>query len=383
MIEMAGSSSPKHAPHINDEATRRGSHAKPQTKSQQLILPSQQSNRMMRLAVEALARDEYAAGLVLGAFHHRGPGGEVQDDGETTCEEADRPLDAAELDAVMDSLLMQCVGHLRKRLWGGNEFDLGGPNGSCSGQAEAPCPFSRLLLALQDHVVTYWGNSDGDAAKRDSARDLSLAHAVRLLQQSLEIFARLLAERDQPDGGPCDNRHTGNGHLLAETLKNSFVSLVPALCGSLTVVLAEGGGFLTLAARLLPLIVPLLRVVDRFGRSRASERASPSPGWLAELEEALALLSSDLACGLIDMKGLRTRHRVELSPQETGSGSVQNQRGDRRENVVKLLLTSSPFLAGGHESFDWSGLEDEDGLRPDSSDLAHALEVLDVFTTFA
>lgn len=377
MINMAGSPSSKHAQHANDKETRRRSHAKPQIKPQeQLVPPVLQSNSMIRLAAEALARDDYAAGLVLEAFNHKGPGGDPQDDDETTSGESNKAFDATELDAVMESLLTHCVHDLHKRLWGEMVCDLGGANGSCSGQAEAPCPYSRLLLALQEHVMTYCGNSDGDAAKKDSARELSLTHAVRLLQQSLKIFTRLLAEGDQPGGGACDNRHTGNGHVLVDTLRNSFVSLVPVLCGSVVAVPAEGGGFLTLAARLLPLTIPLLGVVDRFDSLRTSEGASSSPGWLAEVEEALAMLSSDLACDLIDMKGLRTRYHVELSPRETGSNNARIRRGDRSEGIVKLLMASSPFLACGHESFDWSGHEGENALQLDSSVFAHALEVL-------
>lgn len=329
----------------------------------------------MRLAVKALARDEYAAGLVLGAFNHGGSRGDKQDDHESGSEESNQAFDAAELEAAMDSLLLHCVGDLHKRLWEEDVCELGGASGSCSGQEEAPCPYSRLLLVLQQHVVTYWGNADGNAAKKDSARELSLAHAVRLLEQSLEIFTRLLTEGDQPRGGALDNRRTRIGNALVDRLRNSFVSLVPVLCGSVVAVPTEGGGFLSLAARLLPLLVPLLRAVDRFDSPRSAKGVCSSPGWLAELEEALAMLSSDLACGLIDMEGLRIHHRLGFSTQESGSGSGHNRSGDRSEGIVKLLLTSSPFLACGHESFDWSGLENEEASQPDSSYFSHALEV--------
>lgn len=376
-ITMAGSPSPKHAQHADDKETRRRSQSKSQTKSlQQWVRPALKSNSMMRLAVEALARDEYATGLVLGAFNYKGSAGDPQDDDETRSGESGKAFDAAELNAVMESLLLHCVGDLHKRLGEKNVYDLGGASGSNSGQTEAPCPCSRLLLVLQEHVMTFWGNTDGDATMKDSARDLALVHAARLLEQSLKIFTRLLAEGDQPGGGARDNRNTGNGHLLIETLRNSFVSLVPVLCGSVVAIPAEGGCFLKLTARLLPLIVPLLRAVDRFDSPRIPKGACSSPGWLAELEEALAMLSSDIACGLIDMKGLKVRHHVGISPQDTGSGRARNRRGDRSEGIIELLLTSSPFLACGHESFDWSGLEDEDASQPDSSDFAHALEVV-------
>lgn len=325
---------------------------------------------MTRLAVEAIARDDYAAGLVLGAFNHTGSSGNKQDDHESKIEQSDQAFDAAELDAVMESLLLHCVGDLHKRLWEEGVCDLGGASGSCSGQEQPPCPFSRLLLVLQEHVVTYWGNADGDAAKKDSARELSLAHTARLLEQSLKIFTRLLAEGDRPRGGARDKR------CIIDELRNSFLSLIPVLCGSVASVPAEGAGFLSLAARLLPLIVPLLRVVDRFDSvPRPRKGACSSPGWLAEVEEALAMLSSDLACGLIDMGGLRTRHHLKFPARETGTDSARTRRGDRSEGIFKLLLTSSPFLARGHESFDWSGLEDEEASQPDSSYFSHALEV--------
>lgn len=360
---MAGSPSSKHAQHNNDKETRRRSHTKSQTKLQQWVLPVLKSNSMMRLAVEALARDEYAAGLVLEALNHKGSG--IEGDDETRYGQSGKAFNASELNAVMESLLLYCVGDLQKRLWEEGVCDLGGINGSYSGQSEAPCPFYRLLLVLQEHVVTYWGNTEGDTGKKDSARDLSLAHAVRLLEQSLKIFKRLLAEQDQPGGGAQDNQ--------VDTLRNSFVSLIPVLCSSVVAVSAEGGGYLTLAARLLPLIVSLLRVVDRFDSSRTPTGSFSSPGWLAELEEALAMLSSDLACGLIDMKGLKVQHHARLSPEETGSGGARSRRGDQIEGIMELLLTSSPFLACGHESLDWSGLED--ASQPDSSDFAQALQV--------
>lgn len=375
-ITMAGSLSPKHTQHTNDKETRRRHHTKSQTKPQRWALSAFKSNSMVRLAVEALARDDCAAGLVLRAFNHGMSGRDTEGDHETRSGQTDKPFDAAELGAVMESLLSHCVGNLHDRLWQDSVGDLGGTNGSCSGQADEPCPYYRLLLVLQEHVVTYWGNTDGDAAKRTSARDLSLAHAVRLLEQSLKVFTRLLAEGDQPGGDARGDLCAENGYALVDVLKNSFVSLIPVLCGSVAAASAGGGHFLALTATLLPLTTLLLRVVDRFHSPRASKGASSSSGWLAELEEALAMLSSDLACNLIDMKGLRIQPHVEVSPQETGSGSARNQRDGWSEGIVELLLTSSPFLACGHESFDWSGLDDEDASQPDSSDFAHALEVL-------
>eukprot|EP00752_Nemacystus_decipiens_P011018 g9791.t1 len=375
-IATAGSPSPKYAQHNNDKEIRRRSHGKSQTKLRQRVLPALKTNSIVHLAVEALARDDYAAGLVLGAFSQNGPGGDKQEDHESMSEESDQVIDAGELDAAMESLLLHCVDDLHTRLWPEDVCDLGGATRTCCGQEEAPCPYSRLLLVLQEHAVTYWGNMDGAAVKQDSARELSLAHAVRLLEQSLKIFTRLLAEGDQPGGGARANRYTVNGHDVLEKLKNSFVSLVPVLCGSVVAVSAEGGCFLSLAARLLPLVVPLLRAVDRFGSPRPPEGACPSPGWLAELEQAIAMLSADLTCGLIDMKGLRIRHDPEFSAQEAGRGGAPSQRGNQIEVLVELLLTSSPFLACGPESFDWSGLEDEDAVKPDGSYFSQMLEVI-------
>lgn len=376
MITIAGSPSPKHAQHTNDKETRRRAHMKSQEKSQQWVLPAPKSSSMMRLAVEALARDDYAAGLVMGAFNNKGYRRDTQGDGETGSGQSDKTFDAAELDAVMESLLLHCVGNLHKRLWEENPCDLGGANGGCSGRTEASCPYSRLLLVLQEHLVTCWGKTGGDAVKKESARDLSLAHAARLLEQSLKVFTKLQLEGDQLGGGARDNRHAENGHLLVDTLRTSFVSLIPVLCRSVVAVPAEGGGFLTLAARLLPLVVPLLKIVDRFDTPRTPKGVFPSANWLAELEEALALLSSDLACCLIDMKGLKVRHHVGLCSQQAGGGDARNRRGDQSGGITELLLASSPFLACGQESFDWSGLEDEDTSPPDSSEFAHAFEVL-------
>lgn len=405
-ITTMGSDSPEHTRHhVDDKEKRRRSHAKSQ---QRVRLGSKPSSLLMQLAVEALARQNYAAGLVRGAFHRTGSGGDRQDGNETLSRDASETFDVTELDAVMQSLLSCCARDLQRKLWGGEvaskSLASSSLERSCNQRGRkddsrfenteaARCPYSRLLLVLQEHVVACWSNTDGDATKKNDARELSLAHASRLLERSLEVFTRLLAERDQHGSSAGENRHNGNGHPQVDAVTNSFVSLVPVLCTSVAALPTEDEGFLSRAAGLLPLIVPLMKVVDRFNRSGTStsntaapvHEAQSPPGWITELEEALAMLSSDLVCGLIDMKATKVRQHVEIPPQEIGGGGDgsgdgdgggdRNRREAKAEDIVELLLASSPFLAFGRESFDWSALEDRGPSQLDSPDCVRALEV--------
>lgn len=367
---------------------RRRSQTKWQAKSVELDRRAPKPNSvLLLLAVEALAHENYAAGLVWSAFNYQeskvdGPNNDGTEHGESRLS-----FGAAELDAAMQSLLLHCAGDLHRRLWGGSVGDQGRASGSHFGRAEAcACPYSRLLLELQEHVVACWGDTDGQVTNKDAARELSLAHAARLLGQALEIFTRLLTEGHQPGGGARHDPHheSKHYHSAVDALRNSFVSLIPTLCISVVALPREGGRFLPRAAGLLPLVIPLLKAVNRFESSRVSKSpadilvlgARSSPGWTTELEEALAMFSSDLVCGMIDMDGIRVPRHLGLPWQGGGGDGVRDRRGRWSEDMVELLLVSSPFLAFDHESFDWSGTEDGDASQPDDSDLSRALEVI-------
>lgn len=386
----AGPPSSEHTEGSADTKERwRRSQTKWQTKSLQLDRHAPEPNGMLLLlAVEALAHENYAAGLVWSAFNYQeskveGPNNDGKENGESGLR-----FGAAELDAAMQSLLLHCAGDLHSRLWGGSVRDQRRASGSRFGGVDAPaCPYSRLLLQLQEHVVACWGDTDGQVAKKDAARELSLGHAARLLEQALEIFTMLLAEGHQPGNGARRDQHHENKHYhsTVEALSNSFVSLIPALCISVVALPREGGRFLPRAAGLLPLVIPLLKAVNRFESSCVSKSpadspvlgARSSPGWMTELAEALAMLSSDLGCAMIDMmNGIKVPLLLGLPLQDGGGDSVRDRRHRWSEDMVELLLVSSPFLAFDHESFDWSGTEDGDASQPDDSDFSRALEVI-------
>lgn len=401
MITTTGSDSPEHTQdHVDDQEKRRRSYVKSQRQDH---LGSKPSSLLVQLAVEALARQNYAAGLVLGAFNHKASGRENKVDHGTVSGDVDETFDIAGLDSVMQSLLSCCANDLERKLWGGEVTSMslaasslerscnqgGRNNDNRFAQTKiAKCSYSRLLLVLQEHVVACWKNAEGDAIRKNDARELSLAHASRLLEQSLKAFTRLVAERDQNGGGASENHHNGNGQSQFDALANSFLSLVPVLCTSVAALPTEGEGFLSRAAGLLPLVIPLMRAVNRFDRPNMiaseapaqDEHSHSSPGWLTELEEALATLSSDLVCGLMDMKTTKVRQQPEEPPPQEingggGTGGGRNRTEEKAEDIVELLLASSPFLAFDRESFDWSALQERDSSQLDSPDCVRALEV--------
>lgn len=378
--------------------------------NRQHLIPKPEST-LLQVAVEGLAREKYAAALVAEAF-----GGDAEAGTEGSNEklrdrrqeigdgsrEAWERLDAAELDSIMRSLLSYCTNSLHHRLSRTcTNVGESGPQGDSSaetfpggGAEQYGCPYTRLLVVLQTHMVAYWGDTDGDPGRTSAARELSLAHAVRLFEGSLQVFAHLLKDIKQAGG---------HGYDIRRAVMNSFVALVPLLCASIAVLPAKGEGRVSRAAALLPLVVPLVAAVDRFNHLHASNAigqvgdgivppSRPCPvnatitRWMTGLEEALAMLSADLVCGLAEKDAIRARRAVGLSSHKScigadvgggcNDGVDQNQRKDERtEDVVELLLRSSPFLANGRESFDWPSSADGVCSQPDSPDYAQALEV--------
>lgn len=361
---------------------------------QQRVCRAPRSNTLLiRLAVEGLARDNYASAIVSGAFNHKRSVDNEQEDHGTAIGEVAENFDAAKLDAVMKSVLSYCADDLQKRLWGVSAAsenavfeNLARPcrqsrtdNEHRFGSSVAVrCPYSRLLLVLQEHVIAYWGDADVGVERRAAARGLSLTHASHLLEESQHIFSRMLTERGQTTGGATGSRSDG-------VLKNSFVALVPALCISITSLPAEGEDCLTRAATLLPLVLPLMGAVDRFNGLRMSTEGAaapvgdePSPSdWSAQLEEALAQLSSDLVCSLIDMNSVKMRQPMMRGSHETGCDPERDWGDEDSEELVEMLLASSPFMAFGCESFGWSDQNTkDDSSQLESPDFSQALQVI-------
>ncbi|CAM9328498.1 unnamed protein product, partial [Scytosiphon promiscuus] len=353
------------------------------------------SSLMVRLEVEGLARKDYAAALVHEAFNDIGSAGKAgEEDGTEEGEprdeigEACEIFDATKLDAVMQSLLSCCADNLHARLWGGTSASTNAatcrkvrPRFAIPLREEhaAGCPHSSLLLVLQEHVVACWGNTDGSDDRKAAARGLTLAHTLRLLGESLRVFTRLLEDGEQRVG----YKYT------QENLTTSFMSLLPVLCVSWVALPSEEEGFLWRAAALLPVVVPLTKAVDIYNRHRAPAveavpdvRDNLASSWLIDFEEAVAMLCSDLICGVIDGKPSKVPHLVKLSSNKNGGddslgGGTRNRSGQRDEDdIAELLIASSPFCSFGHEGFDWSGIEDAGASKPDRHDFSHALKVI-------
>lgn len=389
-LKTAGPVSPEHTQRPLDD---KGKHRQSPARLQQRVCRAPRSNTLLiRLAVEGLARDNYVSAIVSGAFNHQRSVDNEQEDNGTAIGEAAENFDATKLDAVMQSVLSYCADDLRKRLWGGSVVsekavfeNLERPrhqsrtdNERRFGSSEVRCPYSRLLLVLQEHVIAYWGDADVGVERRAAARGLSLTHASRLLEESQHIFSRLLTEWDQTTGGAHGSRSEG-------VLNNSFVALVPALCISITSLPTEGEDCLTRAAALLPLVLPLMGAVDRFNGLRISTEGAatpvwdkPSPSdWSAQLEEVLAQLSSDLVCSLIDMNLIKTRQPIIRRSHETGCNRERDWGKEDSEELVEMLLASSPFLAFGRETFGWSDQHTKDGpSQLDSPVFSQALQVI-------
>ncbi|CBJ27252.1 conserved unknown protein [Ectocarpus siliculosus] len=392
-LKTAGPVSPERTQQPLDD---KGKDRQSPARLQQRVYRAPRSNTLMiRLAVEGLARDNYVSAIVSGAFDHQRSEDNEQEDNRTAIGEAAEDFDATKLDAVMQSMLSYCADDLQKRLWGGSAVsekavfeNLERPRHQSRTDNEhrfgssgvIRCPYSRLLLVLQEHVTAYWGDADVGVERRAAARGLSLSHASRLLKESQHIFSRLLTEWDQTTRGAHGSRSDG-------VLKNSFVALVPALCISITSLPTEGEDRLTRAAALLPLVLPLMGAVDRFNGLRISTegdatpvREEPSPSdWSAQLEEALAQLSSDLVCSLIDVNSIKTRQPVLRRSHETGCDRERDWGEDDSEELVEMLLASSPFLAFGRETFSWSDQHTKDSpSQLDSPVFTQALKVMEL-----
>ncbi|CAM9409044.1 unnamed protein product, partial [Ectocarpus sp. 8 AP-2014] len=392
-LKTAGPVSPEHTQQPLDD---KGKDGQSPARLQQRMCRAPRSNTLLtRLAVEGLARDNYVSAIVSGAFDHQRSDDNEQEDNGTAIGEAAENFDATKLDAVMQSVLTYCADDLQKRLWGGSLVsekavfeNLERPrhqsrtdNEHRFGSSEViRCPYSRLLLVLQEHVTAYWGDADVGVERRAAARGLSLSHASRLLEESQHIFSRLLTEWDQTTRGAHGSRSDG-------VLKNSFVALVPALCISITSLPTEGEDCLTRAAALLPLVLPLMGAVDRFNGLRISTEGAatpvgdePSPSdWSAQLEEALAQLSSDLVCSLIDVNSIKTRQPIIRRSHETGCERERDWGEEDSEELVEMLLASSPFLAFGRETFGWSDQHTKDGpSQLDNPVFSQALQVIEL-----
>lgn len=390
----------------NKENCRR-SHAK----SQRPRLTSKVDSILMQVAVEGLCRECYAADLVAEALSgkamadkidHNQPMKETLEVG-TGAWKTDDNFKASDLDAAMISLLLFCVNDLKERLWGtkGTLQSLKGPCVQPDSVAKrralkaetAKCPHSRLLLVLQAHVVAASGDGDGDAARASAARELSLGHATRLLKESLEIFTKMLDEINRTGSGARGSGHYNKTYPYMNAVKNSFVALVPLLCGSLASLPMVAEGRVHRAAALLPLVIPLLGAVDCFNRLNTSGTAAPSHDsllpptswrngptskrWMTGLEETLAMLSADLACGLIVMDAITSPRLASFHFQDScgDNDSDGNRKYDRNEDMVDVLLSCSPFLAHGRAMLDRPSLEDDNFSQPNTPDLAAALEV--------
>lgn len=354
--------------------------------------PTKSKSSFVRVAVEGLSRENYAATLVAWAFRSDKSTVDKREIGTGAGVTTDA-FGTEELDTAMKSLLSYCADDLNDRLWG-LERSCGQGNGDTKGGGREEngfgCPHSRLLLALQVHVTAYCGNADANAAHINAARELSLAHASRLLQESVKIFSALAGDKDQTGGGACGHR---DSHAEVDAVGKSFVALLHLLCASVAAAPAEWKGCVSQASALLPIVIPLIGAVDRFNRSVCaaasnksdntlpSSLSSPSSSsrsntptsicWLNGLEEALAMLASDLACGLMDMGHTPSPEGLHFQ-RSLGAERPENEK--QGKDIVDLLLTSSPFLAHDRENFDWSSTED-DSPQLDCPDFPQALEV--------
>lgn len=347
--------------------------------------PSRSSKMLARVAMECLSRENYAANLVLGAL--KGKINTAEDDHDESCDR----LSALELDAIMQTLLLDCAEDLKRRLADlnsinsvevspcqqGNSKNLSDPAGGGT-QGSPKCPQLHLLLVFQTHLVAIWADGEGNDACVSAARELSLAHAKRLLEESLVVFTGALRGKgsDEFEGeGVTETRND------LQIVRASFVSLVPLLCGSLTALPLKGTDRTTRAGSLLPSVVHLLRAVDNFNSrctltsvSTPSMSCSDSPThkrWMIGLEEALAMLAADLACGLTEPGA------INISEIEDDAKFADKNDADAKPipDMIELLLSTSPFLRHGRESFDWSYSEDGKSWQSNSPAFAPVLEV--------
>lgn len=87
------------------------------------------------------------------------------------------------------------------------------------------------------------------------------------------------------------------------------------------------------------------------------------------------MLYSDLVCNLTELQQNKVPRPVDHLLQGT-CGEDRGDNGECSEDVIELLLNSSPFLAHGRESFDcWNPGDKVPSSQVDGHDLSQALEV--------
>lgn len=379
------------------------------------------SNPMLVLAaMEGLTRENYAAALIAEALdgdnkieqdkHERLPGSGKVGELEAGSWKKEVDLGAVELDDAMQALLSHSAADLRVRLWG-KESSSPSPEtegglrrredtrvaGVCSSDTRTSgCPHVRVLRALQVHIIAYCGDSGRHTPTCTvAARELVVALAVRLLRASLEVFTTLLELETPGDGDSWEcNRHRACiDQTQEETVRQSFLALVPLLCTSIVALPVNKGGRVSLATALLPSVYPLVGTVDRVNRlqrtkyvgSTSHQNGTTFVYWISGFEEALAMLSADLVCSLTEEEAVTPRRLVDPTSRTVGDRGVRDRNGAHEnshtneaeqtsQDVIELLLKLSPFLQHGRPCFDQQGV----GPFPNNPDFADAFKVTTV-----
>lgn len=383
-ITSSESSSLSALPHAQDNVGIRRKRPGCEPDSCQFRLTTRLNPLLLKASVEGLTRDNYAAAMIAEAldaesvFLKRGCRIRSDCDSFERCPgswTAGGAFNAAELDDTMQSLLVHCTNDLTGQLCG---MDTGVwiPDDSCLQRGETAgknvknakmgrYSHVQLLLALQTHVIGCWGDPESTSFHPETAGELAVTHATRLLEASLEVFTALFGEENVRDPGFSALDH--------EAVRCSFLSMVPLLCVSIVALPVRREGVASLATALLPALLPMIRVVDRFNRLQETVESNndgllrpPSaengPGfafWMRGFEEALAMLSAELACGLIENGAINPHASVVQPPcavsegrrDGEGIGIGHDETDERAQYVVELMLISSPFLEYGRECF--------------------------------
>lgn len=382
---------------------------------------TRKSNRVLvQVASEGLARDTYAAAVVADALRadsemwkrvdRKRAEGSSRDGAAAECT-TERLFDATELESAMRSLLVYCVSDLIGQLVKSDKSAPRPEMTPCSesgGNAEEDansgtmvgCPYVHLLLALQAHVI----GSCSVAADRTSVcvetgRELAVAHAVRVLEASLEIFTRLVGTGQAKDGGTSDENSYTIDSTNHNAMRHSFIALVPLLCTSLIALPIPTRARMSVVAALLPSLLPLVGVVDRFNRfqeakaegslgSSSSRDVTEITRWEIGLEEALATLTADLVCSLTEEGAITSsatrapsscrvseKRRCERDFDKYGDNADYDLAEDGNRDTTELLLLSSPFLEPGRECFDWPSGDVGSTSSQDDTNFADARKV--------
>lgn len=407
-IASSDSSSLCRRPHIQDNGNIGRTLTGREPDSDQFRLTARLNPILLKAAIEGLTRDNYAAAMVAEALDAEGVFLKREGRVRPECESLERwpggwtaegAFNAMELDGIMRSLLVHCTNDLTGRLC---DSDTGVriPANSCCRRGKttgesvknakmATCSHVKLLLTLQTHVIGCWGDLESTILRPGTAGELAVAHAIRLFEANLEVFTRLFEEENVRDPGPSALDH--------EAVRRSFLSMVPLLCVSITALPVPREGRASLAIALLPALLPMIGVVDRFNRlqetvednidellcPRSSESGSSFACWMRGLEETLAVLSADLVCGLIENGAIKTHAPLVQLPCAASDGrrdgegiSTDHDRtDDRDERLVELMLTSSPFLEHGRECFNRPSGEFGPGSPLNSSAFGDARKV--------